>query len=90
MTYFSLLIILIDIDDTSRFLKKPTGLRTNELWKTTSNVSAIGITDSKFNPLPNAGYVNPSNVNFSAFDLVKYKKIVFTESSVKELEKRYS
>ena len=28
--------------------------------------------------------------HFSAFDLVKFKKIVFTESSVKELEKRYS
>ena len=28
--------------------------------------------------------------HFSAFDIVKYKKIVFTETSVKELEKRYS
>ena len=28
--------------------------------------------------------------HFSAFDLVKFKKAVFTESSVKELEKRYS
>ena len=28
--------------------------------------------------------------HFSSFDLVKFKKIVFTESSVKELEKRYS
>tara|TARA_B100000035_G_scaffold268851_1_gene242497 strand:+ start:267 stop:890 length:624 start_codon:yes stop_codon:yes gene_type:complete len=28
--------------------------------------------------------------HFSAFDIVKYKKVVFTESSVKELEKRYS
>ena len=28
--------------------------------------------------------------HFSAFDLVKFKKIVFTESSVKELEKRYA
>ena len=28
--------------------------------------------------------------HFSAFDLVKFKKVVFTESSVKELEKRYS
>ena len=28
--------------------------------------------------------------HFSAFDLVKFKKIVFTESSIKELEKRYS
>ena len=27
--------------------------------------------------------------HFSSFDLVKFKKIVFTESSVKELEKRY-
>ena len=28
--------------------------------------------------------------HFSAFDIVKYKKIVFTETSVKELEKRYT
>ena len=28
--------------------------------------------------------------HFSAFDMVKYKKVVLTESSVKELEKRYS
>ena len=28
--------------------------------------------------------------HFSAFDIIKFKKIVFTESSVKELEKRYS
>ena len=28
--------------------------------------------------------------HFSAFDIAKFKKIVFTESSLKELEKRYS
>ena len=28
--------------------------------------------------------------HFSAFDILKFKKVVFTESSVKELEKRYS
>ncbi len=28
--------------------------------------------------------------HFSSFDIVKFKKIVFTESSIKELEKRYS
>tara|TARA_B100001121_G_scaffold156909_1_gene137203 strand:+ start:257 stop:880 length:624 start_codon:yes stop_codon:yes gene_type:complete len=28
--------------------------------------------------------------HFSAFDIVKFEKVVFTESSVKELEKRYS
>jgi len=35
--------------------------------------------------------VKVTDINhFSAFDIVKFKKIVFTESSVKELEKRYS
>ncbi len=34
--------------------------------------------------------VKVTDVNhFSAFDIIKFKKIVFTESSVKELEKRY-
>ena len=28
--------------------------------------------------------------HFSAFDILKFKKVVFTESSIKELEKRYS
>ena len=28
--------------------------------------------------------------HFSAFDIIRFKKIVFTESSVKELEKRYT
>ena len=62
-------VILIDIDDTTRFLKKPSGVRESNLWPKTGNVSFRGITDTKYNPLPNAGYVNESNVNFSAFDL---------------------
>ena len=34
--------------------------------------------------------IKVTDVNhFSAFDIVKFKKIVFTESSIKELEKRY-
>ena len=34
--------------------------------------------------------VKVTDVNhFSAFDIIKFKKIVFTESSIKELEKRY-
>ena len=34
--------------------------------------------------------VKVTDINhFSAFDIVKFKKIVFTESSIKELEKRY-
>ena len=35
--------------------------------------------------------VKVTDINhFSAFDIVKFKKIIFTESSIKELEKRYS
>ena len=35
--------------------------------------------------------IKVTDVNhFSAFDLIKFRKIVFTESSIKELEKRYS
>ena len=35
--------------------------------------------------------IKTTDINhFSAFDIVKFEKIVFTESSVKELEKRYS
>ena len=47
----------------------------NKIEKSIRNIPNIKVTD-----------VN----HFSAFDLVKFKKIVFTESSVKELEKRYS
>jgi large subunit ribosomal protein L4 len=35
--------------------------------------------------------VKVTDVNhFSSFDIIKFKKVVFTESSIKELEKRYS
>ena len=35
--------------------------------------------------------IKATDINhFSAYDLVKFKKVIFTESSVKELEKRYS
>ena len=35
--------------------------------------------------------VKCTDVNhFSAFDIIKYKKIIFTETSIKELEKRYT
>ena len=41
--------------------------------------------------LRNIPNIKTTDINhFSAFDIVKFKKIVFTESSVKELEKRYS
>jgi len=47
----------------------------DKIEKSAKNIPNIKVTD-----------VN----HFSAFDIVKFKKVVFTESSVKELEKRYS
>ncbi len=47
----------------------------DKIYKSARNIRNIKVTD-----------VN----HFSAFDIVKFKKVVFTESSVKELEKRYS
>jgi large subunit ribosomal protein L4 len=46
----------------------------NNILKSSRNIPNVKITD-----------VN----HFSAYDLAKFKKIIFTESSIKELEKRY-
>ena len=43
--------------------------------KSAKNIPNIKITDTN---------------HFSCFDLAKYKKVIFTETSVKEIEKRYS
>ncbi len=41
--------------------------------------------------IQNIPNVKTTDINhFSAFDIIKYKKLVFTESSIKELEKRFS
>ena len=68
-------IILIDIDDTSRFLKKPEGVRESNLWPTTSNVSFQGVTDKKYNPIPNAGYVKQANINYQAFGIADIRDL---------------
>tara|TARA_B110000444_G_scaffold227178_1_gene232183 strand:- start:295 stop:918 length:624 start_codon:yes stop_codon:yes gene_type:complete len=47
----------------------------DKIEKSTRNIPNVKVTD-----------IN----HFSAFDIIKFKKVVFTESSVKELEKRYS
>ena len=47
--------------------------------------------DKIYRSVKNIPNVKLTDVNhFSAFDIVKFKKIIFTESSIKELEKRYS
>ena len=60
-------VILIDIDDKDRFLKKPLGVKDSGLWPTMSNVTFEGINDIRYHDIPNAGYVNKSNVDFRAF-----------------------
>jgi len=43
-----------------------------------------------YKSLKNIANVKTTNSNhFSAYDIVKYQKLIFTESSVKELEKRF-
>ena len=47
--------------------------------------------DKVFKSLRNLPNVKTTDINhFSAFDIIKFKKLIFTESSIKELEKRYS
>ena len=47
----------------------------DNIYRSVKNLPNIKITDTN---------------HFSSFDLAKYKKVIFTETSVKELEKRYS
>ena len=47
----------------------------DKIYKSARNIPNIKVTDTN---------------HFSAFDIVKYKKIVFTETSVKEIEKKYA
>ena len=50
--------------------------------------SSKGKVEKSARNIPN---VKVTDVNhFSSYDIIKFKKVVFTESSVKELEKRYS
>ena len=58
-------------------------------------VNSIIIADKKskeniYKSVRNIPNVKITDINhFSAYDLAKFKKIIFTESSIKELEKRY-
>jgi hypothetical protein len=76
-------IILIDIDDSSRFLRKPIGSRENNLWPTLTNVDSYGLTTEKYPTIPNAGYVNPANVNFMAYDIASLPDLFDTNIIIK-------
>ena len=85
---------LIIFDDFEKKIMK-----TNEMHKILIKFNALNsimIIDKKSidNILKSARNIPNLKVtdtnHFSCFDLAKYKKVIFTESSVKELEKRYS
>ncbi len=85
---------LIIFNDFSKEIKKTKEM--NLILKKFHAINCILILDksSKNNidkAVRNIPNVKCTDVNhFSAFDIIKYKKIIFTESSLKELEKRYS
>ena len=84
---------LIIIDDIQKEIQKTKEMN-NILIKFEANNSII-IADIKsrnniIKSIRNIPNVKITDVNhFSAYDLAKYKKIIFTETSIKELEKRY-
>ena len=85
---------LIIFNDFSKVIKKTKEM--NLILKKFHAINSILILDknSKNNidkAVRNIPNVKCTDVNhFSAFDIIKYKKIIFTESSLKELEKRYN
>ena len=68
----------------------------NNILKKFEASNSIIIADNKskdniFKSVRNIPNVKITDINhFSAYDLAKFKKIIFTETSIKELEKRYS
>ena len=85
---------LIIFNDFSKVIKKTKEM--NLILKKFHAKNSILILDknSKNNidkAVRNIPNVKCTDVNhFSAFDIIKYKKIIFTETSLKELEKRYN
>jgi len=58
-------------------------------------INALIVLDNKskdniYKSIRNISNIKITNANqFSAYDIIKYKKLIFTESSIKELEKRF-
>ena len=72
-------VILIDIDDSQRFLKKPIGVKEYNLWPLNASVDFRGINDNRYVRIPNSGYVNKSNVDFRSFDIPSIGKMFDSE-----------
>ena len=85
---------LIVLNDFSNEIKKTKDM--NIILKKFEILNSLIILDKSSKDkieksIRNIPNIKVTDINhFSAFDIVKFKKIVFTESSVKELEKRYA
>ncbi len=66
--------ILLKLDSTNALIILDKTSK-DKIYKSINNIPNVKLTD-----------IN----HFSAFDIIKFKKIIFTESSVKELEKKYA
>ena len=84
---------LMVFSDFSKEIKKTKKM--NEIFKKFEITNSLIILDKSSKEKIERSARNIPNIkvtdvnHFSAFDVVKFKKIIFTESSVKELEKRY-
>ena len=84
---------LMVFSDFSKEIKKTKEM--NEIFKKFEITNSLIILDKSSKEKIERSARNIPNIkitdinHFSAFDVVKFKKIIFTESSVKELEKRY-
>jgi len=84
---------LIIIDDVQKEIQKTKEMNNILIKFEAKNSIIIADTKSRKNIIKsvrNIPNVKLTDVNhFSAYDLAKFKKIIFTETSIKELEKRY-
>ena len=85
---------VIVFDDFSKEIKKTKEM--DKILKKFDAKNSILILDKNskdkiFRATKNIPNVNSTDIgHFSAYDILKFKKIIFTETSVKELEKRYN
>ena len=84
---------MIIIDDIQKKILKTKEMNTILIKFEAKNSIIIADTKTKDNIIKsvrNIPNVKITDVNhFSSYDLAKFKKIIFTETSIKELEKRY-
>ncbi len=84
------LIILDDFGKSIIKTKEMNSILTKFEAKNSIIIADLKSKNNIFKSIRNIPNVKITDVNhFSAYDLAKFKKVIFTETSIKELEKRY-